>query len=167
MKKFVIAAIVLIIGYLAFHYYHHRNDSEIIETNEAPGNSNAGQSPSDNLISSAPANASVTILEPDNGATVSSPVVVKFGLNHMQVVPAGSNQENSGHHHLLIDMAALPDLKGPLPASDQLIHFGGGQTETTIELSPGSHSLQLLLGNYLHIPHDPPVISEKITITVE
>jgi hypothetical protein len=119
------------------------------------------------LISTAPENADVFILEPGNGTTVSSPVTVKFGITNMQVAPAGSDVENSGHHHLLIDLDTLPDLTQPLPATEQLIHFGGGQTETTIELEPGEHTLQLLLGNYLHIPHDPPVVSKKITITVE
>ena len=85
----------------------------------------------------------------------------------MQVAAAGTNIENSGHHHLLIDMDELPDLSTPLPATEQLVHFGKGQTETQIELSAGTHTLQLLLGNYLHIPHDAPVISKKITITVQ
>lgn len=119
------------------------------------------------LISSAPQNADVFILEPGDGTTVSSPVTVKFGITNMVVAPAGTDLENSGHHHLLIDMDSLPDLTQPLPATDQLIHFGKGDTETTIELAPGEHTLQLVLGNYLHIPHDPPVVSKKITITVE
>ena len=85
----------------------------------------------------------------------------------MQVAPAGVEQDAAGHHHLLIDMADLPSMTMPLPASDQLIHFGKGQTETTIDLAKGEHTLQLVLGNHLHIPHDPPVISSKITITVE
>ena len=84
-----------------------------------------------------------------------------------QYCPCGRYQANSGHHHLLVDMDKLPALDMPLPASDQVIHFGKGQTETTIELSSGSHSLQLLLGNYAHVPHSRPVISEKITIVVE
>lgn len=118
------------------------------------------------LISISPDNADVFILEPGNGSTVTSPVTVKFGITNMTVAPAGQNTADSGHHHLLIDMETLPPLNQPLPASDQLVHFGGGQTETTIELAPGQHTLQLLLGNYLHIPHDKPVMSKKITITV-
>ena len=81
--------------------------------------------------------------------------------------PAGVERKNTGHHHLLIDLAKSPRLDKPLPADDKHRHFGGGQTETTIELSPGTHTLQLLLGDKDHIPHDPPVMSQKITITVK
>ena len=119
------------------------------------------------LISSAPTNAEVFIIEPLDGATVSSPVTIKFGISNMSLAKAGDEIKNSGHHHLLIDMDELPAMDAPLPANDNLIHFGGAQTETTIELEQGEHSLQLLLGNYLHIPHDKPVLSKKITITVE
>jgi len=119
------------------------------------------------LISESPADADVFILEPGDGATVTSPVTVKFGITNMVVAKAGDNVDNSGHHHLLIDLDKLPDMTAPLPATDQIIHFGGAQTETTIELAPGTHTLQLLLGNYLHIPHDKPVMSTKISITVE
>lgn len=107
------------------------------------------------------------IVSPSNGEIVSSPVRVIFGLKGMGVAPAGVNLENTGHHHLLIDLKELPDLTKSLPATDNLIHFGKGQTETVIELSPGTHTLQLLLGNFIHIPHAEPIISEKITITVE
>jgi hypothetical protein len=92
---------------------------------------------------------------------------VSFGLRGMGVAPAGVVVEKTGHHHLLIDQQELPDLTMPLPASAQLIHFGGGQTQTEIRLSPGSHTLQLVLGNQYHIPHNPPLISKKITIIVE
>ena len=119
------------------------------------------------LISKSAEGAEVFIIEPGDGSVVSSPVTVKFGATNMAIVKAGDNQEHSGHHHLLIDLEELPPLDAPLPATEQLIHFGGGQTETTIELPPGEHTLQLLLGNYLHIPHDKPVLSKKITITVE
>lgn len=119
------------------------------------------------LISKSPEGADVFIMEPGDGSTVSSPVTVKFGITNMTVAPAGDNTEDSGHHHLLIDLEELPDMSVPLPATENVIHFGAAQTETTVELSPGSHTLQLLLGNYLHIPHDPPVISKKITINVE
>jgi len=119
------------------------------------------------LISKATEGARVFIIEPKDGATISSPVTVKFGISNMTVAKAGDNQPNSGHHHLLIDLEQLPDMTAPLPATEQIIHFGGAQTETTIELEPGQHELQLLLGNYLHIPHQTPVISEKITVTVQ
>ena len=116
--------------------------------------------------SAAPDNAEVYIISPPDGAVVSSPVTVKFGLRNMGVAPAGVVRDGTGHHHLLIDMDELPPMDQPLPGGDQLIHFGLGQTETVIELEPGLHTLQLLLGNHVHIPHDRPVLSEKITITV-
>jgi hypothetical protein len=111
--------------------------------------------------------AQLYIIEPVDGATVRETFKVKFGLSGMGVAPAGTNIKNTGHHHILIDMDKLPDLTKPLPATDQIIHFGGGQTETELTLTPGEHTLQLLLGNYMHIPHDKPVMSKKITITVK
>jgi hypothetical protein len=118
------------------------------------------------MISKAPEGADVYFITPNDGDTVSSPVRVKFGLRGMGVAPAGVDMKNTGHHHILINVDKLPDMTRPLPASDQFVHFGMGQTETELKLKPGKHTLQLLLGNHLHIPHDPPVISEKITITV-
>ena len=119
--------------------------------------------------SSAPEGATATILSPADGATVTSPVTVKFGLEGMDVVPAGTEQEHAGHHHLLIDMDkdSMPAMDFPLPANDNVVHFGKGQTQTELELEPGTHTLQLLLGDHMHVPHQPPVMSEKITITVE
>jgi len=114
----------------------------------------------------APDGASAYIVSPADGDTVSSPVTVVFGLSGMGVAPAGTEKENTGHHHLLID-AALPALDEPIPADDNHVHFGGGQTEVQIELAPGEHSLQLLLGDLNHIPHEPPVSSDVITVTVE
>ncbi|MDA0266407.1 MAG: DUF4399 domain-containing protein [Cyanobacteria bacterium] len=119
------------------------------------------------MVSAAPANAYAYLIAPVDGQTVSSPVAVKFGLAGMGIAPAGVDKDNTGHHHLLVDLAELPDLTQPLPATDQIKHFGGGQTETTLDLAPGEHTLQLLLGNYAHVPHDKPVLSEPITITVE
>jgi hypothetical protein len=114
-----------------------------------------------------PAGAEVYIISPKDGAKVSNPVVVQFGLKGMGVAPAGIKFDNTGHHHLLIDTDAPTDLNAPLPASDKVIHFGKGQTETTLTtLSPGKHTLILVLGDASHIPHNPPVISKKITITV-
>lgn len=107
------------------------------------------------------------IVSPANGATVKSPVHVVFGLRApWGVAPAGTQVQNTGHHHLLVD-APLPDLAQPIPKDDKHLHFGGGQTETTLELPPGKHTLQLLLGDFAHVPHQPPVMSEQITITVE
>jgi hypothetical protein len=85
----------------------------------------------------------------------------------VEISPAGIERNNSGHHHLLINLQTLPAMDMPLPANAQVIHFGKGQTQATIELEPGVHSLQLLLGNHLHVPHARPVMSDKITITVE
>ncbi|GAB4362012.1 MAG: DUF4399 domain-containing protein [Kiloniellaceae bacterium] len=117
----------------------------------------------------APAGAEVYFIAPQDGATVSSPVTVRFGLKGMGVAPAGVEKEMTGHHHLLIDTEAPTGaaLNEPLPADDHHKHFGGGQTETTVELAPGTHTLQLLLGDWSHIPHNPPVMSQKITITVK
>jgi len=111
--------------------------------------------------------AEVYIISPKNGAIVHNPILVQFGLKGMGVAPAGVKYDNSGHHHLLIDTDAPADQSTPLPATDKVVHFGKGQTETTINLSPGKHTLQLLLADYQHIPHSPPVISKKITITVK
>ena len=114
-----------------------------------------------------PPGAAVYIISPKDGATVSNPVLVQFGLKGMGVAPAGVKFDNTGHHHLLIDTEAPQDLSAPLPATDNIRHFGKGQTETSLTLAPGRHTLQLLLADQSHIPHDPPVISKKITITVE
>ena len=114
-----------------------------------------------------PAGAEVYIISPKNGATVKSPVTIQFGLKGMGVAPAGVKFENTGHHHLLIDTDVPADLNLPLPTSDNVRHFGKGQTEASIELKPGKHTLQLVLGDQSHIPLNPPVISKKITVTVK
>ena len=114
----------------------------------------------------APEGAKVYFIEPVDGAVVSGPVTVRFGLSGMGVAPAGVEKAKTGHHHLLID-TKLEDYTAPVPADDNHKHFGGGQTETTIELAPGKHTLQLLLGDHNHIPHKSPVESEVITITVK
>lgn len=113
-----------------------------------------------------PAGAEVYIISPKDGAKVHGPVLVQFGLKGMGIAPAGVKMENTGHHHLLVDTDPPADLGAPLPSTDKILHFGKGQTETTLHLSPGKHTLQLLLGDQNHVPHDPPVISKKITITV-
>ncbi|MEJ2760909.1 MAG: DUF4399 domain-containing protein [Gammaproteobacteria bacterium] len=114
----------------------------------------------------APDNAQAYIITPRDGETVHNPVTVRFGLKNMGVAPAGVDVANTGHHHLLID-TGTPPLDRPVPSDAHHRHFGGGQTETTLELAPGTHTLQLLLGDKNHIPHDPPVMSERITIHVE
>jgi hypothetical protein len=113
-----------------------------------------------------PAGAEVYIIAPKDGAKVHAPVLVQFGLKGMGIAPAGVKFDNTGHHHLLIDTDPPADLSAPLPATDKIVHFGKGQTETTLNLAPGKHTLQLLLADQSHIPHNPPVLSQKITITV-
>ncbi len=115
----------------------------------------------------APAGAEVYIVSPQDGAKVKGPVTVVFGLKGMGVAPAGIKLDNTGHHHLLVDTDPPTDLSQPLPANEKTIHFGKGQTETTLTLAPGRHTLQLVLGDLLHVPHEPAVISKKITIVVE
>jgi hypothetical protein len=113
-----------------------------------------------------PAGAKVYIVSPADGATVKSPVKVVFGLSGMGVAPAGVQFENAGHHHLLVDAELPAELGQPLPATDNIRHFGKGQTEASIDLKPGKHTLQLVLGDHMHIPFAPVVASPKITITV-
>lgn len=116
--------------------------------------------------STAPADAKVYFISPGDGDILNNPVTVRFGLKNMGVAPAGTQVENTGHHHLLID-TELPALDMPVPSDDHHRHFGKGQTETQLTLPPGKHTLQLLMGDFRHIPHNPPLFSEKITITVK
>lgn len=127
----------------------------------------AGAAFAESHRSPAPAGASVYIISPADGSTVSNPVTIVFGLAGMGVAPAGTEMDNTGHHHLLIntDPSTL-DMDSGLPATDEIVHFGGGQTQVTKELPAGTHTLQLLLGDWTHVPHNPPVMSEAITITV-
>jgi hypothetical protein len=114
-----------------------------------------------------PDGAKSYIISPKNGDTVSSPFTVQFGLKGMGVAPAGVTNPNTGHHHLLVDLDKMPDMNMPLAVTDNIRHFGGGQTEAELTLPAGKHTLQLLLGDAVHMPHDKPVVSEKITITVK
>ena len=116
----------------------------------------------------APAGAEVYFIAPQNGAKLHSPVTIKFGLKGMGIAPAGIKFDNTGHHHLLVD-TDLSDVKldAPMPATDKIVHFGKGQTETTLSLTPGKHTLQLVFADYLHQSFDPPLTSKKITITVD
>jgi len=118
--------------------------------------------------------AAVYFANLEDGATVSSPVKVVFGLSGMGVAPAGTEKENTGHHHLFVNRAPFGEGEDGadeadynIPADENHIHFGGGQTEISVDLPPGSHTLQLVLGDKDHIPHDPPIVSEVITITVQ
>ena len=110
--------------------------------------------------------AKAYIISPKDGKTVGKKFTVRFGLKGMGIAPAAIDKENTGHHHLLIDVDKLPNLDLPLVATDNIRHFGGGQTEVQLELPPGKHTLQLVLGDWIHLAHDPPVLSKKITITV-
>ena len=124
------------------------------------------------MATSAPApaamHAEVYLIAPKDGAHVHAPVTVRFGLKGMGIAPAGVKFDNTGHHHLLVD-TALSDVKmdAPLPASDKILHFGKGQTETELKLAPGKHTLQLVFADYLHVPLSPAVTSKQITITVD
>ncbi|TMV06825.1 DUF4399 domain-containing protein [Ruegeria sediminis] len=120
----------------------------------------------------ASADAKVYFVNLADGDTVSSPVTVVFGLSGMGVAPAGTEKEKTGHHHLLIDRPPFgegnpEELSTGLPSDENHMHFGGGQTEVTLELAPGPHTLQLVLGDMGHVPHATPVVSEVITINVE
>jgi hypothetical protein len=110
--------------------------------------------------------AELFFIAPADGAVVTNPISVEFGIAAMDVVKAGIDQPNSGHHHLLID-TGLPDLASPIPADEHHVHFGDGSTSTEISLPPGEHTLQMLLGDHRHIPHNPALVSEPITITVK
>ena len=115
-----------------------------------------------------PPGAEAYIISPKDGATVHAPVLVQFGLKGMGVAPAGVKFENTGHHHLLIDTTLEGEaLNEPIPMDEHHLHFGKGQTEASVELSKGQHTLQLVLGDWSHVPHKPPVMSERITVTVE
>jgi hypothetical protein len=115
-----------------------------------------------------PSGAKAYIISPKDGAEVTSPFLVQFGLSGMGIAPAGVEKPNTGHHHLLIDTKMTDEqMKAAIPADDTHKHFGGGQTEAMVTLPPGKHTLQLLLGDWSHIPHAPPVMSEPITITVK
>ncbi len=114
-----------------------------------------------------PEGAMVYLIAPQDGAAVSGAVTVTFGLKGMGVAPAGIDFPDTGHHHLLVNVDELPPPNLPIPSDDHHLHFGKGQTETTLQLEPGTYTLQLILGDKNHAPHDPPVVSEKVTITVK
>ncbi len=131
---------------IAFGFKNHLVQAQVFETPSNPG-------------------TVLYFISPADGAVVKSPIRVQFGLKGMGVAPAGTEKEGTGHHHLLINVP-LPPFDENIVADENHIHFGGGQTETVVELEPGMHTLQLLLGDQNHLPHVPPVFSEKITITV-
>jgi len=114
----------------------------------------------------APKDALLYIIWPRDGMKVKSPFWCRFGLRNMGVTHAGDSFPNSGHHHLFVDVNEPLDPNEPIPQDKNHLHFGAGQTESRIELPPGRHTLQLVLGDARHVPFDPPVVSKKITITV-
>lgn len=143
-----------------------RDDGGESAVRETPAKREAGAETTAMPRSPSADNARLFFVTPNDGDTVSNPITVEFGLEGMEVAKAGTDKPHSGHHHLIID-ADLPELGMPIPASENYIHFGDGSTSTEITLEPGRHTLRLLLGDHMHIPHDPPVYSEEITITVE
>ena len=112
-----------------------------------------------------PEGAELYFIAPADGDTIKGPVTVRFGLRGMGVAPAGVDKAGTGHHHLIIN-APLPSFEYSIFMDENHVHFGGGQTEAQIDLPPGIHTLQLLLADQNHIPHDPAVFSKKITITI-
>jgi len=160
MRTFIVAALVLAASLVSLP----RADAQTPTAAPAGAPTAAAALPR----TPSPPGAEVYLIGPKDGAKVKSPVRVQFGLkDNMGVAPAGVKFDNTGHHHLLIDTDAPANMGAPLPATDNIKHFGKGQTETSLTLTPGKHTLQLLLGDQNHVPHDPPVISKKITITVE
>lgn len=117
-------------------------------------------------LTPSPTNALVYFISPNNEESLNGKVNVKFGLKNFGVAPAGIQIQNTGHHHLIID-AELPPFNMPIPADKNHVHFGKGQTEVELELSKGEHTLQLLMGDFRHIPHDPPIYSKRIKIFID
>lgn len=156
-------ALFLAVGFTACGDSSNREQSEPLVADHA---AQSVPAPTTLARTASPPGAQVFFISPSDGDTVSNPVRIEFGIEGMSVVKAGDNQPNSGHHHLLID-TGLPTLGAPVPADANHIHFGDGSTSTEITLDPGQHTLCMLLGDHLHIPHDPPLVSKSITITVE
>jgi len=116
--------------------------------------------------SPSPDGAAINFSNLSNGDVVPPVFTAKFSISGMGIAPAGVEIDNTGHHHLLIDVQQLPDFNQPLPATNNIRHFGKGESETELRLPEGEHTLQLVLADYEHIPHQPPVVSEQITIVV-
>ncbi len=152
---FIAAALLLVGGSIAHAQQMH------------PSAIHAATAPTALAREKAPHGAKVFFISPKNGAHVGQDVVVKFGVKGMQVLPAGDLKANSGHHHLLIDANELPALDAPIPTDATHKHYGKGQTEDTIHLEPGTHTLQLDFGDARHVQFDPPLVSKKITIHVK
>ncbi len=133
----------------------------------AAASAQPGMKPISALHPKAPAGAKVFIVSPKDGATVGQDVTVKFGASGITVVPTTHMAADTGHHHLLIDVDKLPPIDEPIPKDAHHLHFGKGQTEARIHLSPGDHTLQLDFANYAHMQFNPRIVSRKITIHVK
>ena len=157
LKTTIIFLLVFAAGFITGSFLTHKYFKNLYEqktTSSSYGTERVDENP-------------LYIISPKNGDEVTSPVKVIFGLKDMGVAPAGMVKKNTGHHHLLINVDELPDLNLPMPSNENLIHFGSGQTETVVKLKQGINTLQLILGNYMHVPHQPPLISEKIKVIVK
>jgi hypothetical protein len=166
MNMRLLCPLLLSFGALAAPGAMAANDTYSAIKEAAKQQANAKMAEKFNLPTAAPAGAKVYIISPANDATVSSPVTVVFGLSGLGVAPAGTQIANTGHHHLLIDDPTV-DFTVPLPTSEQVVHFGAGQTETTLKLKPGKHTLQLVFGDWKHQAFNPTLASDKVTITVK
>tara|TARA_B100000795_G_scaffold199094_1_gene152944 strand:+ start:706 stop:1287 length:582 start_codon:yes stop_codon:yes gene_type:complete len=158
IKKAIIILLVFVLGFISASFFTSQHSKNL--------HSQKATSPSFSAISE-DKNESIYIISPKDGDQVTNPVRIIFGLKSMGVAPAGTIKKNTGHHHLLINLDELPDLKFPLPLNKNLIHFGLGQTETEVRLKKGINTLQLILGDHMHKPHQPPLISKKVKIIVK
>lgn len=170
MRSTPIYILIVVTGLAMMACTRSSNDSAETTQEAAPAAPAAEETPKDDAAPAIPRTpslegAKVFFKSPADGATVKSPVKLEFGLEGMTVAKAGDPTPGTGHHHLIVD-ADLPPMDAPIPSNDNYIHFGDGSTSTELELPPGEHKLQLLLGDRNHIPHDPPVYSEVMTVTV-
>lgn len=159
MRKFIL----LILAFTFCTVAHADRQSDLTQAASQKASAAVGQKLG--IATPAPAGAEVYFINLKNGDTVTSPFLLQFGLNNAGVCPAGLQSPGTGHHHLLIDNPKV-DLTAPLSATDQIRHFGKGQTQTMLSLKPGKHTLQLLFADWKHQPFNPSVQSQKITITV-
>lgn len=179
LSNCILCVLPLVLGGCAGHHEHHRqmmgggmgagmggHAGHAAATAPARTGASLAVLPTGYKKVAASAGAKVYFIHIKNGDTVASPLTVQFGLQGMGVAPAGIEKEGTGHHHLLVDVDAF-DVNAPLPADARHRHFGAGQTEVSLTLTPGTHTLQLVLADQNHIPHHPPVMSERITVTVK
>ncbi|MGI9232722.1 MAG: DUF4399 domain-containing protein [Woeseiaceae bacterium] len=166
VSRFTAAVLIFALSLAACSKQSAEKPIETNSVDEAPAGTPAAPDDGTLVRTPSPEGARVFFITPADGDTVSNPIRIEFGIEGMNVVKAGDDRADSGHHHLLID-TELPPLDLPIPASPSHVHFGDGSTSTQITLDPGTHTLCLLLGDHLHIPHDPAIASDAITIMVE